>query len=741
MTSAEQVVPAVAGALRFNFGGARPPEEQLATYLAEKELLLVLDNAEHLLPRAGEVVAALAEKAPGVKFLVTSRVRLNLRAEKVYRVEGMPFGRDVLAEDFEEWGAVRLFVEAARRVEPAFVLRAEDRPAVVALCGRVKGSPLALELAASWVRVLSVAEVAAEVERAVEVLATAAADVPERHRSVAAVFNYSYDLLGGEEKRALLRLTCFRGGFTREAAAAVAGVTLSVLTSLVDKSLVARGEEGRFDLHELVRATAAERFRREDAGAWEETQDRHAAYYLSFLADRGKDLDTARFHKPLAEVKADWPNILAAWRRAVGRRLIGDLAPALHGFYKYHVVTSKFRDGKKEFETAVEGLRLSAPAEPTARKVVGAMQGYLGNLSFFLGELQEAERLSRVSLAAAVRVRDDSTIMMNIHTLALTAQFLGNAERGRRLTEYMLKKARAAGDGVNQYLALSALGFLAVDAGDRQRTKEYFTAAAHALPDDAHPRLRAAALINLISTELVAAHNPTFWQMVAEAEKAAREAGNPRVLAFTLLRRGEVAALSRAYGDAARYYREALGYFKDMGDTYGYGYVLTHLPLLKTLQGKEAEGARFFKEARNFGWGLTAFREIKTYFPHLGAYAFLMADQKGGVHFIRRFFETAGEKLEADLKPRVLAAGAAFFAARGRYEEAAAYLTAASIGNFAEVFLTVRLVRARIREHLSPAAFRAALRRGREVDAGSLIAAFRAAVMAEGPEDGAPTML
>ena len=253
------MLPALASALGFSFYGSTNPRNQLLNHLSEKQMLLVLDNLEQLLEGV-ELVADILRRAPGLKLLATSRERLNLLGEWVVEVQGLAVPPAGQAKGVEECSAVALFVQSARRAKAGFALRAGDEPAVAHICRLVEGMPLAIELAASWVRMLSCQEIAREIEHNLDFLVASTRDLPERHRSLWAVFDHSWKLLSGEEQRELSQLSVFRGGFTRQAAEAVAGASLAALSSLVTKSLVRRASAlddlTYYDLHELVRQYA-----------------------------------------------------------------------------------------------------------------------------------------------------------------------------------------------------------------------------------------------------------------------------------------------------------------------------------------------------------------------------------------------------------------------------------------------------------------------------------------------------
>ncbi len=272
-SSAKGLVAAVAEHFRPGVQSDSPAEmqRQLVASLRRRAVLLVLDNAEHLVPAVAEWLAELLPAAPRVKLLVTSRERLRLPQAWTLEIGGLPYPGPGQAGNPAEFPAVQLFVRAARRVRADFAPAPEDWPVIGRICRLLEGLPLGIELAAPWVRVLSCPEVAAELEGDQGLLASSERGVPERHRSLGTVFEQSWQLLNPRERDLLARLSVFATSFTREAAAQVSGASLADLAALVDKSLLRREGAGRYALHALLRQHAAEkvnnRGRRALAGA------------------------------------------------------------------------------------------------------------------------------------------------------------------------------------------------------------------------------------------------------------------------------------------------------------------------------------------------------------------------------------------------------------------------------------------------------------------------------------------
>ncbi len=284
LTGAASLPTVVAGALGLTLSGQEDARSVVKRFLAEKRLLLVLDNFEHLL-EGTSFVRELIDHCPGLKLLVTSRERLNLQHEWVFTLEGLAYPEEgTTLGGAESFDAVQLFLQRARQAHHGFSLTADVPPAVMRICQLVAGMPLAIELASSWLRALPAGDIVRELERGIDLLESPVRDVPGRHRSVRAVFDHSWTLLSVEEREVLRRLSVFRGGFRREAAAVVAGASLPVLARLVDTSLLRMSTEGRYDRHPLLAQYTREKL----AGRPEEkaeAEQKHGSYYLGLVRD------------------------------------------------------------------------------------------------------------------------------------------------------------------------------------------------------------------------------------------------------------------------------------------------------------------------------------------------------------------------------------------------------------------------------------------------------------------------
>jgi predicted ATPase/DNA-binding SARP family transcriptional activator len=302
---------------------------EIANYLRSRELLLLLDNFEHLLV-AADTVAHLLQNAPHVKVLVTSRERLYLREEWLLSIAGLSLVEGLSGE------AGQLFMRSAQRVKSDFTGRGEEG-AIAAICRQIEGMPLAIELAASWMRVMPCTDIALQIVKNLDFLTTRVRNLPERHRSIRALFDGSWRLLSAIEQGVLRRVSVFAGGWTLEEATAVAGATLALLLDLVDKSLVRAKGQNRFELHELVRQYALEQLA--VSGESGLVRQRHYATYLQLFRTADSHLRRPEAATWLARLEPEQDNVRAALQWALDEAHYEDAAwllVAVNGFWFLH---------------------------------------------------------------------------------------------------------------------------------------------------------------------------------------------------------------------------------------------------------------------------------------------------------------------------------------------------------------------------------------------------------------------
>ncbi|RPI78267.1 MAG: NACHT domain-containing protein, partial [Chloroflexi bacterium] len=329
------------------------PRIQLFGHLKKKRALLVLDNFEHLMDGASFLSDILMESET-VKLLVTSREVLNLQEEWIFLVEGLKVPESLDVEGIEEYSAVRLFDEVARRVQPGFSL-AQNLECVVHICQYLQGMPLAVEIAAAWLKTLPCRILAQEIRSDLNLLVSTKRDVPERHRSMRAVFEHSWRQLTEPEKDIFSRLSVFQGSFEYEAAQKVAGADLFSLQAFTDKSLLRVSGSGRYIIHELLRQYLVEKLC-DQCGTYNPVRDLHCDYFAEFMLRQERRLKGSEQKSALAEIDAELDNLRHAWSWAVEQEKRDMLGKLIEGLFLYYQMRSLVREGLELFRKAIHRL-------------------------------------------------------------------------------------------------------------------------------------------------------------------------------------------------------------------------------------------------------------------------------------------------------------------------------------------------------------------------------------------------
>lgn len=434
LLSMQDVATRIARELGLVLQGRMPPLEQLSAALRERMALLVLDNFEQLVGEAQQLDALLAA-CPRIKLLVTSRVRLGLAGEQLFPLEGLPCPEPEDADRFEAFDAARLFIAAAQRVEPSFA-PATEATAIVDICRQLDGLPLALELAAAWTRVLPCEAIAAELRAGTELLRADDATHPPRHASMEVVFEQSWQRLVPAERDTLARLSVFRGGFQVEAARAVAGAALPVLSALADKSLL-RKDGSRLALHPLVQQLAAHKLGEAQHRA---ARAAHGAYFQHRLIQCQAAAEAGE-RSTLRAIDADLENFRLAWQWALDAgppEALPGCAAALQSYFDHRGL---IEDGLRWMHEAVD-----APRVRDEVALLALFESRTSHLCYRLDRYAEAERLAAQALDRINPGQPDSVARVQALTvLAACALRVGRLGEAQRRYEQLLARVRSEG--------------------------------------------------------------------------------------------------------------------------------------------------------------------------------------------------------------------------------------------------------------------------------------------------------
>jgi predicted ATPase/class 3 adenylate cyclase len=445
----------------------------LVEHLRSQQTLLLLDNFEQLI-EAAPTVSALLSEAPNVQVLTTSRERLAVAGEQEYPVPTL-----VPTE------AIALFTARARQLKPSF----QPDGHVQAICRRLDGLPLAVELCAARVKVLTPAQILDRLGRSLDLLTGGARDAPERHRTLRATIEWSYQLLNADERRLFARLAVFAGSFDLEAAEQISETDLNVLTALVDKSLLRQTEEGRFFMLETVQAYATERL--EQSGAPEIIRRRHAAHFLEIAELADAALQGPEQAQWLDRLEQERGNLRAALDWAVSAEndeMELRLATALRHFWE---ARGPVAEALRRLEGAVQRAGDRLPE----RRLDALRAAALSALT--IGDHEAAARLARQLLQLGRALGDYESQISALIKLGAAASELGEFDQARSLMEQAVAIARGAGEARFLGHALLNLGGLMLDEGDAERAAELCELSLSEGGAALDARGKAVALLNL----------------------------------------------------------------------------------------------------------------------------------------------------------------------------------------------------------------------------------------------------
>jgi predicted ATPase len=669
INSLEGLISTITNALDFPLSGTLEDKLQLLNYLRPKEMLLILDNFEQLLPLSpstnggnrggatgkrgagGEAVAGeILKAAPKVKLLVTSRERLNLQEEWLLEIEGLTFPeRDWSASNppaLELYSAVDFFIQQARRVQADFALAATNQADVARLCHLLQGMPLGLELAATWLPILSPAEIMAEIERDLDFLTTSTWNIPDRHRSIRAVFESSWHLLSGLEREVLQGLSVFRGGFSREAAVQVTGASFSLLLGLLNKSLLGRDALGRYDMHELIRQYAAEKLaEKEEAVAAQRT--RLAAYYLALAEQAEPELRGPNQMAWWQRLEIELDNLRAALAWAVetcqpeiGLRLVA----ALGWFWRIRGHLTEGRD----WSARILVLPCAQAQSAFRAKALNAA----GLLAFYQTDYPVARALYEESMAISEAAGDQASLAQTLHGLGNTLWYQGHSARAVSLLEQSFTIFCELEDQPEVAAVLSRLGAVAAFQGDAEAARSLLerSLAIYKTLDDkwgivyALWSLADAVYYSLQDYETGAA-------LYEQGLSLAREVRDKPVLLSILVSLADAALVRQDYGQLEAYAREALLLAKELGDQWQPPRMLRLLGYA-ALQGEDkAQATVLFLESLHLNYKLDDRRGLLACLAALARLAHLQQQSEMAVQWL-----SAIQTLLASKKERLLPA-------------------------------------------------------------------------------------
>jgi predicted ATPase/transcriptional regulator with XRE-family HTH domain len=621
------VLLAIAQALGVVDGPGIALRDRLSAALCDRQLLLVLDNVEHLLAAAPELAALLAT-CPGLTVLATSRAPLHVRGEQQFPVPPLQLPLvDQDAASMARCASVELFVQRAQAVAPAFALSALNARAVAAICHRLDGLPLAIELAAARVKLFPPEALLPRLEERLPLLTGGAADLPERQQTLRGAIAWSYHLLSGPEQALFRRLGVFVGGCALEAMERIyalpgegAGTIIDGVSALVDQSLLQRndGPDGvpRFTMLETIREYALEQLMED--GELERAHERHLAYYLERAEAAEPLLVTPDALAWLDRLEQDHGNLRAALTWAVDHDAVGALrlGGALTDFWHMRGHLSEGRHWLERALTVADAqansnteIGKAAGAAPALAARAKALHG-AGTLAHCQEDDVRAESQYAASLTLAQALGDQRRVAILLNDLGEMALNRGDTQRAMTLHREALALARTLGDQRAIAQLLIGLGMASRVAGDLEAATSYLGESLEICQrlDDRH---RAAwALYALGQVARASAANDRASELFTEALALARAVGDQENTAWLLYDLGCVSLQEHDLSGATARFGESARLSHGLGLRQAVALSLDGLATVRVQQREPAQAARLlsvadvqWKHATSSYWG------------------------------------------------------------------------------------------------------------------------------------------
>lgn len=552
LNSTELLIPTIADALNFNFHNEIAPKDQLLEFLSQKELLLILDNFEHLIA-AAQIILDILAAAPKCKILLTSRESLSFQGEYLYELSGLNYPQNA-NDSLEDYDAIRLFVSSARRVRSDFSL-AGNKEFVVQICQLLQGLPLGIELAAAWLRLLSVEEIAKEITESFDLLESNYKNLPERHQSLRAVFEYSWKMLAKKEQETLKQLAIFKGGFSKEAAQVVTRTNLPSLLILVNKSLLKYEPTGHFISLIGVQQFTEQKLAAESTSYKKSLSERHCNYFLALAEEAESELTGKNQEKWLGKLTTEQDNLRVALSWAIVRRELQVGLKLGGALWRFWYMRGHFIEGEK-FLTELLQLPTEISQEKDLALRIKVLRG-AGVFSEYQNKLTQAEKFYSESLKLSSQIKDAKSEARALNNLANIAYRQRNYPKARTLYEKCLRTFRELVEPWQVAVTLSNLGLLSYKQSD-YKSSEVF---------------------------------------LLESLELSRSSGNKWMIASSLNNLGNVAQAQGNFSKALEFYQESLARAEELEDKMGIATLLTDLGSIARSQGELVKAEELFDKS------------------------------------------------------------------------------------------------------------------------------------------------
>jgi predicted ATPase/DNA-binding SARP family transcriptional activator len=614
VSSSDLIATKIAQTLGLKLPAQPDALEVIAQFIAQKSLLLILDNFEHLIDGA-EIVSRLLERCPGLHVIVTSRERLQLSQEWLYPLEGLPYPHTpVTLNEALGFEALELFVERASRVKPGFRLELDNLEAVLEVARLTEGFPLALELAAVWVRLLSCQQIALEIRRNLDVLETTTQNVPDRQRSLRATFEYSWKLLTPLEREVLSKLAIFRGGFTLEATKFVAQTSMPMLASLLDKSLL-RVNLDRFESHPLLQQFSNEKLL-ERPNELAQSLARHTHYFTELIYVLEKNLHQQ--HSTSLQVFNDE---LENIRKAFQTLVLEEKSEAIIGLLEYLRYFFELSGRSKEIIDIFNAIEITDVAQKNP-ELLGLLQVNQAWVLMKLGSFELAYDKAKIGIGFLAGEKTKVGLILGLRSLGFSLLRQGEAIKARKMFEKSLKLARLIKNRRKEIDALSDLAFTENNLGLYESAIAYLNSTLEYLKETKNFTVYANTLSNLSVIYSDTDQFEKVQEVLFEAEHIAREHHLTQILSHILNNLGQNYLDLGDYAKSEKYLKESFGISSKTEEKSLQIITLLNLGSVKFFQKKYSDSLALFTFAVEDAIQIQFLSIVPDFFAHAAAIYF-----------------------------------------------------------------------------------------------------------------------
>ncbi|MFZ1459329.1 MAG: tetratricopeptide repeat protein [Ignavibacteria bacterium] len=615
----------------------KSPKEILKEYLKDKELLLILDNCEHLVHECAELSEMLLKSCAKLKIIATSREPLNCSGEQTFRIPSLSLP-DISANNtpgqLTQYEAVRLFIERALAVNPDFRVNNENAPALAQICSQLDGIPLAIELAAVRIKMLSLNNIFERLENRFKLLTGGKRTALPRQQTLRAMIDWSYELLSEKEKILWSRLSVFIGGWTLESAEEIctdekiiSDDIFDLLNHLADKSIIIYDyEKDRYRILETIKQYGQEKLK--DANETDGIFARHLNYYLSFLEKANLKLEGSESVSWLEKLESEHNNLQSAieWSANGGDFEKGLQLSNLAG--RFWIIRGHYTTGIKCIKKIIK------KAQGVISDPLGSGYCNIGNLSLLLGEYNEAVKYFEESLSIFQTTGNRSDIFHSKNGLGTIAFYRSNFEQALKYYEECLEICRETENKKGISYSLNNIGNALLSLGYNSRAKKIYEESLELFRQSGLKSHIALSLHNLGLLECNLGNYNEAKKFCEEALSLNRERGDKRGIANTLHNSGLIAYYLGDIDQANDIYEECLSLYNSINDKSGKSYTINYMGNIEISRGNYKQAQKLFNESLAFFRELGDSRGITISLNNIGTSSLFYENDKKGIELI-----------------------------------------------------------------------------------------------------------